>query len=112
METEIRAERLLEDLSGGRRDALWLGQGGAGWSFAKSRNTRFFLGGGPTFIHDSEATDYGWYVQYGAETFPRDPLRLEGVIEGGAIGRAGFWRGRVQAVVNFIRIPGLPVQGY
>lgn len=101
LETEFRGERLLEDLPGGARDALWLGQGGVGWSFAKSRNTRFFLGAGPTFLSDSEASDYGWYVQYGAESFPREPLRLEAIIEGGRIGHAGFWRGRVQAGVHW-----------
>ena len=88
-----------EQLSGGGRDDLWLGDCNIFFRFAQNEHAQFRTGLGFNWLDDPVQTDFGFNFTYGADLFVRRPWVLSTTIDWGTLGEAELFRFRTTAGV-------------
>jgi hypothetical protein len=92
---------LEENLSGGGRDELQIGDCNLVYRFAQSDWAEFRTGLGANWMSDSSRADLGFNFTYAADIFPRKPCVVSAAIDWGTLGHAELLRFRTTAGLVF-----------
>ncbi len=92
-------QHLREELDGGRRDSLTLGDCNLVYRFAQHKQAQMRMGLGANWLSDTARTDCGFNFTYGGDFFPRKPWIVSAAIDWGTLGHAGLFRLRTSAGV-------------
>jgi hypothetical protein len=95
---------LEEELSGGGRDRLQVGDCNLVYRFAQSEWAEFHTGLGMNWLADGSRTDLGFNFTYSADIYPRKPWVISAAIDWGTLGHAELFRFRTTAGIVFYGI--------
>jgi hypothetical protein len=90
-----------ENLGGGRRDDLHVGDVNLLYRFAETPNVQLHAGAGLNWMYDPGRIDLGMNFTLRADLFPVRPLILSSEFDGGWLGHAGMVHAAVSAGVNY-----------
>lgn len=92
---------LREQLPGGRRDEMVLGDANLVFRFAQGEAAEFRAGLGGRLLLDGDLVRGGFNATYGADFFPAEPFIISTTFDAGTLGSAGVFRVRATAGVSF-----------
>jgi hypothetical protein len=92
---------LEENLSGGGRDQLQIGDWNLVYRFAQNDRAEFRTGLGMNWLADSRRTDLGFNFTYAVDVYPRKPWVLSATLDWGTLGHAELFRFRTTAGLVF-----------
>lgn len=92
-----------EHLSGGRHDALWLGDANLVYCFAQNGQMQWRTGLGVNWLDDARRADVGFNFTYGFDWFPRRPWVVSTEIDWGSLGRSSLFHFRSTVGVIYNR---------